>query len=114
MAFQYMSVLTLAVVCLILIGIVMIIMRQNSTCNVEGFVRNRYNNHRVGKRARHIIKSWDNAAHDTGDLHDTMNRFDIKISPDDDYENYCKTRSALGGCATGRNDCKDQCPSGQG
>ena len=118
--FKSVNVFQMAVLVLILVGVVMIFMRQNNTCVMnnddvtEGFVLNKYNNKRVGNRANHVIQSWGNASQYTGDLKLVMDRFNLPIHPTDDYKNYCTTRAALGGCQSNITDCVDECPPGMG
>ena len=118
--FGSLNVFQMVVLVLILVGVVMIFLRQNNTCvmkndyEIEGFVLNKYNNKRVGNRAKHVLQSWGNASQDIKKVKQVMNRFNLPIHPTDDYKNYCTTRAALGGCENNIRDCVDECPPGMG
>ena len=119
--FESVNVFQMVVSMLILVGVVIIFMRQNNTCVMkqneveEGFVLSHYNNKRVGRMANYVISGYKDSPHYIANLHRVMKRFGLEGQrTNDEYKNYCITRHALGGCEKDRKDCADECGIGKG
>lgn len=66
----------------------------------ESLVSKVHNGKNVGIRAQHLTHSFKNFMDGTYSPQSKINtfkRFDIKMT-NDDYQNWCRLRSALGGC----------------